>query len=155
MNRTEVTLLLAKVQSNDRRTVGEIDVMTWLEALEDIAPLAAMDAVKDHIRNGDGWLTPKMVRDYVRTLEKNRMRDAGPPDYPSDLTQAQERTYRLLWLDAVKRGATAEQATAATDAELGHGRSQLNAAPPDVQKAIEDFRFKPKPKPEPKLEDDE
>lgn len=142
MNRTEVTLLLAKVQSNDRRTVGEIDVLTWLEALDDIDAPLAMEAVRDHIKRGDGWLTPKMVRDYVRAVHVQRMRDAGPPDYPSGLTQGQERAYRLLWLDAVKRGLPAAEATAASDEELGYQRGQLNPPTPDARKVIEDFKLK-------------
>lgn len=142
MNKPEVTLLLAKVQSNDRRTVGEIDVLTWLEALEDIDAPLAMEAVKDHIRRGEGWLTPKLVRDYVRGVHVQRMRDAGPPDYPSGLSQAQERAYRLLWLDAVKRGLPAAEATAATDAELGYQRRELIEAPTDARAALDGYRVK-------------
>ncbi len=139
MNLTETTLLLAKVQSNDRRTVGEVDVLTWQEALDDIDAADAMEAVKDHIRNGKGWLTPATVREFVRGIHKRRMQDAGPVDYPSGLSQAQERSYRLVWLDAVKRGLTTGQATAYSDEQTGHARGEL-VGNPAVARQIETFR---------------
>lgn len=142
MNLREAGQLLIKAQAYDNRTIGEMNIQAWAEALAEVDYTLALDAVTTHYRSTHEWIGPSHIRQYVRDVERQRMRDAGPPDYPSGLTQIQERAYRLLWLDAVKRGAPAEQATAATDAELGYRRLKLVEAPAEARAALDGYRVK-------------
>lgn len=156
MNLREAGQLLIKAQAYDNRTIGEMNIQAWAEALAEVDYTMALDAVTTHYFSTAEWIGPSHIRRHVREVELQRMRDVGPPNYPSGLTQVQERAYRLLWLDAVKRGRSADEATAAADAELGYEHGPLVGPSPDVRKAIEDFKLKdpndPKPKPEKRTE---
>lgn len=137
MKPSDAAALLTKAASFDQRTISEFDAVAWAEALGDIDLELAAEAITDHARHGEGRVNPKYILDYVRMIHRRRMQDAGPPDYPNGLTQFEERDYRDLWLAAVKRGATAAEATTGTDQALHIDRGQLTQAP--VAKAIEDF----------------
>jgi hypothetical protein len=131
MNRkAEIALFLTRVSVTDKRTVGKADVEVWADALEGVDLGMAVEALTDHVRHrAQEWFTPTHVLSYIRQIHRQRMQDAGPVDYPADLTQAQERTYRLLWLDAVKSGMGRDQATAHTDQALGHTRTAIEGTP--------------------------
>jgi hypothetical protein len=141
MKHSEVSDLLGIVAANDRRTLGDADVLLWGEALKDIDAQDAAAAVMHHITNKPGeWLTPAHVVQRVRQVHRQRLVDAGPPDFPShedgrELSQPEERRYRELWQEQIRRGATREQATAQVDTMLGHRRGALTDRP--VAQALE------------------
>ena len=62
MNRSETALLLAAVQSGDRRTVGEADVELWFRVAGDVPLDFAQQAVVAHFRDMPGvWLEPGFI----------------------------------------------------------------------------------------------
>lgn len=84
MNRSEIARLLAVVQSGDRRTVGEADVLLWAEVLADVPMDFASQAVLAHFKEyPDVWLQPGHLHQRWRAFrrdqlarEENRMREA-------------------------------------------------------------------------------
>lgn len=139
MKHSEVSDLLGIVAANDRRTIGDADVLLWGEALKDLDPKDAAAAVMHHITTSTDWLTPVHILRRVREVHLQRLRDAGPPDFPSydgrEATQSEERNYRELWQEQIRRGATRDQATAQVDQILGLKRGELVDRP--VAQALE------------------
>jgi hypothetical protein len=133
----ETIEILALVVSNDRRTVGEADVLLWSGVLKDVSYQDAADAVIWHATNSPGeWLTPAHIVQRVRQVHRTRLQDAGRvPDYPTGLSQLEEKRYRELWQEQVRCGATAAQAQVQVDAVLGYKRGELVSRP--VAQAIE------------------
>ncbi len=140
MNVQEVSAVLAKVQAYDQRNVGEANLAAWTEALTDVNLEDALDAVAHHHKTVASWIMPIHIITRVREVHLQRLRDAGPPDFPShedgrELSQSEERNYRALWQEQIRRGATREGATVAVDSILGHKRGELLTKP--VAQALE------------------
>lgn len=142
MNIEETSNVLGKIQTFDQRNVDQAHLLAWSEALADVDYALALDAVTAHYRATQAWIGPSNIRQHIREVERQRMRDAGPPDYPSDLSQAQERAYRAVWLDHVKRGVLATEATVLADEALSIRRGELIAPPDEARKAITEFARK-------------
>ena len=85
MTPTDTAALLAIVAANDRRTTGDTDLEIWHDALSDLEFEDCRAAVREHIRDGDGWLMPAHVRRVALGLARKRageLRQAelgGPP----------------------------------------------------------------------------
>lgn len=96
MNIHETSALLAMVAANDRRTVGEIDVEVWHDALNDLEFDDCRDAVRQHIRSSRDWLTPFDVRQAVKRIRRDRLDRAleQPPDADPDDPAAYTRALR-------------------------------------------------------------
>lgn len=143
MTPLEAGAILTAASQADNRTWDETTATAWSAMIDPAVTLAdAAEAVTAHYTKTRQWLMPADINDYVRQVHRRRMQDAGPPDYPSDLTQMQERAYRELWLGHVKRGESAANATALTDEALNFSRGQMIEAPADVRKAIDGFTAK-------------
>ena len=139
MNLSETTLVLAKAQAYDNRTVGAANVAAWQEVLADIGLDEALAAVTDHFKNSTDYLQAAHIirfHESGRYDGKRLLEIAGPPDYPSDLTLQAERQFRLAYQAAVRRGLPADQANAAADRELGYRRPELVARPASIPPVV-------------------
>jgi hypothetical protein len=72
MNLNETARALALVQSFDRRTVGEADVVAWRSVLTDVALADAEEAIRRHYAEQTDWLMPAHIRRYVRDIVRER-----------------------------------------------------------------------------------
>lgn len=72
MTPSEVGQVLAKAAAFDRRTVGEVDILAWLEAIGDLPLEDALAAVTRHYRESDTWLKPSHIRDQVIAIRNER-----------------------------------------------------------------------------------
>ena len=72
MNRAEAAQLLGAMAAFDRRTVGDADVIAWQAVLDDVPFADALEAVKQHYREGEAWLMPVHVRKAVRAMQAER-----------------------------------------------------------------------------------
>lgn len=94
MNIPEVSALLAMLAAHDRRTVGDLDVEIWHDALHDMPFDDSRDAVRWLIRNSGEWITPYLVRQGVKRIRADRLERAvdqvpdADPDDPSDYARA-------------------------------------------------------------------
>ena len=128
MKRSEVATFLGMVAATDRRTVGELDVHTWLAILPDDVTLdEAQTALIHHRKTSTDWLEPKHIIDTVKLIRtdhldaerRDRLRRAGDPPVPDGLTWAQEKEFRKLWCEHVKDGASKEDAPALARQQMG------------------------------------
>lgn len=94
MNITETSAILAMLAAHDRRTVGDIDVELWHDALDDLPFDDCRNAVRHLIRNSGDWITPYLVRQGVKAIRADRLARAvdqvpdADPDDPSDYARA-------------------------------------------------------------------
>jgi hypothetical protein len=94
MNIPETALLLAMLAANDRRTVGDVDVEVWHDALSDLPFDDCRDAVRQLIRSSGQWITPFLVRQGVKAIRSDRLARAvdqvpdADPDDPSEYARA-------------------------------------------------------------------
>lgn len=97
MNYEDAAAVLAKIQAYDGRNVASANVAAWNEALADIDLEPALAAVTVHFQESTEWLMPahlvKLVNDK-HFQARQRIKLAGPPDFPTGLTLAEEKTYR-------------------------------------------------------------
>src|SRR5574342_891270 len=75
MTPIEVSRVLAKAAAFDRRTVGEVEVLAWLEAIGDLDVGDALAAVTAHYRDSHDWLTPSHIRTLVTVADRERHRE--------------------------------------------------------------------------------
>lgn len=87
MNRNEVIDVLSAIAANDRRTVGEADVVIWQGVIGDLPRDLALRAVVEHIRECPGvWLEPGHVYQRVRAMMRDEL--AREPDAFREARQA-------------------------------------------------------------------
>jgi hypothetical protein len=90
-------MILTKISAYDRRTIGDADAEAWAEALEGrVTVQDALTAVRDHFRESTSWIMPADVIRLGKLARMERVRSAGVPDLPADLSPADERR----WLQA-------------------------------------------------------
>lgn len=77
MTPQEVARVLAKAAAFDRRTVGEGDVLAWLEAIGDLDAADCLAAVTRHYRETNDWLAPSHLRAQVAEIDRDRRRQAA------------------------------------------------------------------------------
>lgn len=104
MTPQEASLVLAKLAAFDRRTVGEMEIRAWADALQGISVADALEAVSRHYRDTRDFAMPADVIGQARKLVKERGEQRwaalqrGVPDAdPNDVTG---------WLRAVRQGRT-------------------------------------------------
>lgn len=144
MKRSEAALLLAKIAAYDRRTVGDSDIEAWAEALDGQVTLQdAMTAIRDHFRETTDWLMPADVIRRAKMLRILRIRAAGVPELPPDLTQQQEREWIRRYHANLARHdpPDALQAQFTTDRDMYITRriESVPASPDRVKQILADF----------------
>lgn len=88
MNVAETAGLLARIAAADRRTVGEVDIEVWSDALCDLDYDDCETAVRALTRDTSEWITPHAVRVRVKAIRRDRIErsqtdwvpDADPDD---------------------------------------------------------------------------
>jgi len=128
VNLSETARVLAKAQAFDNRTVGQANIAAWHEVLADVDFQDALDAITEHHRTSVEYLSVGHVMAGVaaaRRRRRDRIQAAGPVDFPTGLTLAEERAYRRRYHQLVGSGVSGPEATAATDREFGYRRPAL------------------------------
>ena len=119
MKPSDAAVLLAKMSAFDQRTIGEADAEAWAEALGDGVTLDdALDVVTDHYRASRDRIMPADVLAAVRRVRVQRLRDAGTPPIPGDLSQQLERIWRQRWCELVKAGQSSADAAQQVSGEM-------------------------------------
>jgi hypothetical protein len=111
---SEAALVLTKCAAFDSRTIGEADAIAWAEALSS-ANCSLQDSLRgvtEHYTTTSSRIMPLELINKVRAIRQARIKAAGEPDYPPDLTVAQERGWRAVWLAAVESGSSDPKADA-------------------------------------------
>ena len=136
MRRSETAVLLAKISAFDQRTIGESDVEAWTDGLEESGiPLTdAMAVVTNHFRTSHDRIMPVHIIEGVRAIRRERLARYGPPPFPRELDQAQERAWAKLWWTAIRGGE--DDPIAAANAELGISPVEL-LPNPAMARAVE------------------
>jgi hypothetical protein len=97
VNLQEAAAVLAKIQAYDGRTVATANVAAWAESLEEVDAAAALSAVTEHFRESTDWLMPMHIIKRINDKHfqyRQRVKEMGPPDFPTGLTHAEEADYR-------------------------------------------------------------
>lgn len=106
MNAREIAMLLASCASADKRTVGEADVIAWLDWVGDLDYADAVAAVKAHYSETRDWIMPSDIRRRVRATRAARIA-AAPPVEPSDAAADDPAVYRREMRAAIAAAAAA------------------------------------------------
>jgi hypothetical protein len=85
VNAKETGLLLARCASYDRRKVGDVDVIAWLQVLGDLPFADCEQAVIGHYADSTEWIMPAHVRQRVRELRNRRLDGTKAPAPPAEL----------------------------------------------------------------------
>jgi hypothetical protein len=150
MKPSEAAVILAKIAAYDRRTVGEADAQAWAEALDGHVTVAdALQAVTDHFTESRDWIMPVDVIKRAAKFRRARIQAAGLPDFPSDLTAAEERKWLEIWHAHLSRGDTPLAAQYSADLVLNVTRVPSQPVEPEKLRAMLDqlgtsWRFPPK-----------
>ena len=113
MNQQEVAELLTVVAAYDRRTLGEVDVITWHGALGDLQLDECKKAVVEYYRTSTDWLMPANVRKLALTARQDAaMRQLSParddlvpmPDWFRSSVEEHRRRARSARGDDWKQG---------------------------------------------------
>lgn len=78
MNRQECAELLTVATAYDHRTLGEVDVIAWHEAIGDLALDECKQAVVQHYKTSTEWLMPVNIRRLVSVTRQDRAMRALP-----------------------------------------------------------------------------
>lgn len=109
MNIPETSALLAMVAANDRRTVGDIDVEVWHDALDDMPFEDCRAVVREHVRQAlSNWLTPSDVRAGVKRIRTDRI--ARTVELPPDADPDDVEAYLEALRDGRRRTASGDRA---------------------------------------------
>lgn len=101
MTQSEAAQLLAVAAAFDRRTVGEPDAVAWADALADVNPGDALEAVRRHYRDSTDYLMPVHVRRLVKEIRAERLAAVEEPPPPAELTDDPEGY--IAWTKRVRR----------------------------------------------------
>jgi hypothetical protein len=123
---SEAAKVLATAKLVDNRQFDEATAIAWAQMLEPSITLReAIAAVARHFATSTDYLMPAHVNQIVKAVRAERralIHAAGPPDFPDDLTYAQEQVYRRRYHELVGDGMTRDDAQAAIDRERGFTR---------------------------------
>lgn len=111
MTPDEAPEALACAAAYDRRTVGRMDVLAWVKALDDVTLRDALDAIHLHYRDTRDWIMPSDIRALVRTVRRTRVETVlgyttptpAPPKELDDDPAAGVR-WQQACIDAIARG---------------------------------------------------
>ena len=142
MNVDEIGTFLGRVAYSDNRIVDAGLIMHWEEMLPvDFTFEECMDALKHHRQTSTAYLNETHIIQRVNELRKSAGRDrlarAGDAPYPPDLSQAQERAWRRVWMDSIKAGVL--EPVREADAVLGYVRPKEMQPDPVKVRAIENL----------------
>jgi hypothetical protein len=130
---SEAAKVLAVAKLVDNRQFNEETAVAWAQMLEPTVTLPeALAAVQRHLSSSTEYLVPAHVNQQVaavRAERRQRIKDAGPPDFPDDLTYAQEQVYRRRYHELVGDGMSRDDAQAAADSEGGFTRRAVAPVP--------------------------
>lgn len=121
MTPSQAAIILGVAAAFDRRTVGEADARAWADALNDVDPDTAVDAVKDHYAHSRDFIYPSDIRAIVKRIHRDRI-DAGPnihllepPEWVTELEGDEHTAALLRWeqesRQRIRRGLPVEQGT--------------------------------------------
>ncbi len=85
MNAREVARLLATCAAADRRTVGEADIIAWLQYVGDLDLADCERAVFEHYRDTNEWIMPADIRRRVKDMQIERLERTPLPPPPAEL----------------------------------------------------------------------
>jgi hypothetical protein len=89
MDREDVIDLLAIIQANDHRTVGDVDVELWQRMVGNYTRDEAVDAIMAHIRDTPGvWLEPGHVVARVKAAQRDAYERSNPDFRDADRIEA-------------------------------------------------------------------
>lgn len=100
MTPTEAVILLRKVRAyRPAMILDEYTGEAWAEALDDIRPQDADQALRNIARRTSDWIDPAMIRAEVKRIRTQRIAAHGEPIPPEGLTTAEY----VEWLADVRR----------------------------------------------------
>lgn len=138
---SEAAKLLAAIRLIDNRQWDQNTATAWAQLIIPEATFEeTLEAAKHHLMNSTEYLTPAHINKgitAIRDIHRQRIRDAGPPDYPPGLDRRGEHRYRLAYYAAIRSGAAREQAHTTADDHLGARRGQLTGPPPGWHQQLE------------------
>jgi hypothetical protein len=130
--------ILARV---DNRHWDETTATVWANTINpDVTTVEYAAAIQKHLATSTEWATPAHINALVagvRAERRQRIKDAGPPDFPDDLTYQQEQAYRLAYHQLIGDGKTREEAHASLDRAGHYTRRAIGPAPDGFRKQIE------------------
>ena len=89
MDRDDAIDLLSIISANDHRTIGQTDIQIWQQALGNVTPDEAVDAVMAHIRDMPGvWLEPGHVVARVKAKRRDAYERSDPDFREADKIEA-------------------------------------------------------------------
>lgn len=127
MNAEEMGELLALAALYDNRTVGDADILAWLNAIGDLPYRDADTAVAAHYGESTERLLPAHVRERVQAIRAQRIRDAEIPPPPAELLD-NPRAYQAALHAATVAIADGRDPAAAVQAVVHHARRELEAS---------------------------
>jgi hypothetical protein len=143
---SEAAEVLAVAKLVDNRQFDATTAMAWAQLLEPTITLdEALQALARHFATSTDYLMPAHVNQQVaavRLERKQRIRDAGPPDFPDGLTYAQEQDYRRAYHNLVGNGMSKADAQRQLDTAHNHQRHKLTGPPTEFHKQLEGM-FRP------------
>lgn len=125
MTPVEIAQILAKAAAFDQRTVGQADILAWHDAIGDINPGDALDAVSQHYRESTDRLMPAHVRRIADQLDRARRR------------AEREHREQLAIADQDANRGPVEDRSAQVDDLLTRLRNRLGASDPTVLRRTE------------------
>jgi hypothetical protein len=116
MNIAETSMVLAKIQAFDNRTVDDATTIAWHEVLEPHTVQDALQAVTEYFRSNSTWIMPSHIVERIRMIEDSRMHDfkngyhLNPADDDAMLTSGEWSAGMRRLGRAVRTGALTPEA---------------------------------------------
>lgn len=141
----EAGLLLTFAQVYDNRTFDATTAESWaISADPEVTFDIGRAAIANHYRKTREFIMISDINDYSKDAAKvrrERIQAAGLPDFPSGLTLAEEREYRVLFNNCVGDGMSRTEAERYTDGAFRVDRGGVTIGMPEnVRLAIEEFK---------------
>ncbi len=138
METRDAAIILAKCAAFDSRTIGRADAEAWADALtrSGVTPDEALNAVGSWYAEHRERIMPADVSQLARDARRKRSAEVGYPDYPSGLTQIEERQWARRWHQLINEGCAPNDAAANCDAFFGIVQPALAPADPARMRAL-------------------
>lgn len=125
MTPADIARVLAKAAAFDQRTVGEADILAWYDAIGDLDPTDALEAVSRHYRESTDRLMPAHIRRIAAQLVRERHRIE------------REQRDRLAIEATASAAVPTQDRRADVDDLLGKLRDRLGPSDPNVLRRTE------------------
>lgn len=128
MDRQGVAAITRYISVCQGREFSHDDLTVWFDALQDLDAGIALDACKLLARETSAFITPALVRQRYGSLAQTRIAEAGRPDLPAGLSNAEYQTWLRNYRLHVARGETSVHANhlALEAAGVSEGRVLLD-----------------------------